>query len=69
MTSLRCMLLTLTILALGTGPALAEGPSADAYGSDPSLPITGFDLGLLVGGGVALVLMGGALRRLVRSDA
>lgn len=34
-----------------------------------SLPFTGFDVGLLLGGGAALLFVGGSLRRLTRETA
>lgn len=69
MSSIRLASLALTIFACVAAPALGQEPATDAYGSDPSLPLTGFDLGLLLGGGVALILTGAVLRRLARPDA
>ena len=60
------MITALAILAVSAVTALAQDPGGDAYGSDPSLPMTGFDLVLLLGGGAALLLVGVVLRRVVR---
>ena len=65
--------------------ALAGNPSVSGYGGDGgavqaniqggssgeggSLPLTGLDLGLLVGGGMLLLLVGGSLWRLTREKA
>lgn len=40
-----------------------EGASATISSSSGNLPFTGFDLMLVIGGGLLLVLVGGALRR------
>ncbi len=54
----------------GAGGASAAGVASGASGgsaSDPgSLPFTGLDVGLLIGGGLMLVLIGVAMARLAR---
>lgn len=49
---------TKTIISSGV-----EGASATISSSSGNLPFTGFDLMLVIGGGLLLVLVGGALRR------
>jgi len=44
-----------------SGPSVSSGSASVSSGSD--LPLTGFDLMLVIGGGLLLVLVGGALRR------
>src|SRR5687768_1609774 len=61
----------------GFGPAVTQrlrgrGDSAKALGSprrSGTLPFTGLDLALLVGGAAFLLILGGGLRRLGRSRA
>ena len=46
---------------------LASGVAAAPAEHGRTLPFTGFDLGLLLGGGLALLVVGGSLRRLAGS--
>jgi len=73
-----CALAALTVYA---PIALAQQSSVDGYGGGAggiqsdveggggSLPFTGLDLGLLIGGGLLLLAVGFGLRRLARGSA
>lgn len=52
---------------LGKGAPAAEQGVLGETGEGGSLPFTGFDLALIVGGALVLLLIGGGLRRLSRS--
>ena len=58
---------------VSSGPAPRSNNSTPAQATETTsgsqLPFTGLDVGLLVGAGVALLLVGGALSRLTRSTA
>jgi len=67
-------LLSTLVLA---GAALAANPTVSGYGGQAggvesdvqaggTLPFTGLDLGLIIGGGILLLLLGAGLRRLTR---
>ena len=53
---------------IGVLGAQAAAPLATAA-KERTLPFTGFDLGLLLGGGAALLVIGASLRRLSRESA
>jgi hypothetical protein len=57
----------------GAGPTVQSQVQAGAHGVAPktvgSLPFTGLDLALFVGAGLALLLVGGTLRRLGKRRA
>jgi hypothetical protein len=74
----------LAVVAVYAPVALAQQSSVDGYGGGAggiqseveggggaggSLPFTGLDLGLLIGGGVVLLAVGFGLRRLARGNA
>jgi hypothetical protein len=74
----------LAIVAVYAPVALAQQSSVDGYGGGAggiqseveggggaggSLPFTGLDLGLLIGGGVVLLAVGIGLRRFARGNA
>jgi hypothetical protein len=74
-----CVVTALTVWA---PVALAQQSSVDGYGGGAggiqsdvegggggSLPFTGLDLGLLIGGGLLLLAVGFGLRRLSRGNA
>lgn len=77
---LRVATVMLLAFLLAAPAALAAGPSSGAHGyggeagvvqaqvqsSSSSLPFTGIDVALLVGGGVLLVLLGVSLRLFAR---
>ena len=54
---------TKTIISSGVKGASATSISDSGASSGSDLPFTGFDLMLVIGGGLLLVLVGGALRR------
>ena len=73
---------TVLVFLTTAAVAFAGGPAQSGYGGGggavqgevqrgggDSLPLTGLDLGLLVGGGVMLLLLGGSLWRLTREKA
>ena len=49
----------------GSGSGSAASPTATASSSSSALPFTGFDVALLAGGGLLLVLGGFAMARMV----
>ena len=57
----------------GEGPLVQSQVQSGAHGTAPKvvgiLPFTGLDLALFVGAGLALLLMGGTLRRLGKRRA
>jgi hypothetical protein len=72
----------LAVVAVSAPVALAQQSSVDGYGGGAggiqsevegggggSLPFTGLDLGLLIGGGLVLLAVGFGLRRLARGNA
>ena len=70
--------LTTAAVALAGGPTRAgydsgggtvQGEVQRGAGGGGSLPLTGLDLGLLVGGGIVLLLVGGSVWRLSRENA